>query len=29
MAFAEFGYGLLATDVIDYIPEVRKKVRID
>ncbi len=29
MAFAEFGYGLLATDVIDYIPEVSKKVRID
>ncbi len=24
MAFAEFGYGLLATDVIDYIPEVMK-----
>jgi NAD(P)H-hydrate epimerase len=23
MAFAEFGYGLLATDVIDYIPKVR------
>lgn len=24
LAFAEFGYGLLATDVIDYIPEVMK-----
>jgi NAD(P)H-hydrate epimerase len=24
MAFAEFGYGLLATDVIDYIPRVMK-----
>ncbi|MBU4373962.1 MAG: bifunctional ADP-dependent NAD(P)H-hydrate dehydratase/NAD(P)H-hydrate epimerase, partial [Euryarchaeota archaeon] len=24
MAFAEFGYGLLATDVIDYIPKVMK-----
>jgi hydroxyethylthiazole kinase-like uncharacterized protein yjeF len=25
MAFAEFGYGLLATDVIDYIPKVMKR----
>lgn len=24
MAFEEFGYGLLATDVIDYIPKVMK-----
>jgi NAD(P)H-hydrate epimerase len=24
MAFAEFGYGLLATDVIDYVPKVMK-----
>ncbi len=27
MAFAEFGYGLLATDVIDYIPAVMKDER--